>query len=214
MAKRGNSRKALARRRRFIEIGAMISWLTRFFGKAAHEREGPVPAIGFFRDDILLFTGAGFYILNANEFDELRRIALTPNQQSEYRKILMYANGRELRRLRLENKLCRAFALQRNTMDEVIMPWRRYFGESTLDQGFNIALGAIGWTWSRFGEFRGEVLANPSPGILLDGGNQKIFIPQRALESIVIWPTKAVFRYDRRAIHLDLLEPEWTEYDH
>ncbi|RWP12305.1 MAG: hypothetical protein EOR00_27160 [Mesorhizobium sp.] len=193
----------------------MTAWLGKIW-KAVRRPSGQRPKIdetvgvGHYGNNILFALHLGFFVLNRDEFEQLRLRALSPSDQAEYRKLSIYAGGRELSKLQLEQDLCRQLEAEISRPGESLVQRRRIFAGETLEQGILIAVGAL--EWSLRSQVTIERLTEPTPGILISGAGERVFVPEKDLESVALWPDHAVFRYPGSSIHLNFLEPEWTAF--
>ena len=95
----------------------MTAWLSTIW-KAIWRPSGKIPSVdeavglGHYGDDFLIALHEGFFVLSREKFAELRLRALSPTDQAEYRKLLIYSGGRELRKAELEQRLCKHLAIE------------------------------------------------------------------------------------------------------
>ena len=205
-------------------IRNVSTFLARLFiRKKANESSWGIGAYDGFS---LLATPAGFFVLDRNEMSAARAAALSRDEAREHARPQIVSFSRKSKfdsakvhhRQRLSEKICVWYAAQFETKMRAFYTQqgeqpreRRLFAGSCLRLGKRIVVGAIDWNWSRFGTLLVEEIAGPVAGTLirLEGHQETIFLPFDDLQTVTMWPTKAVFRYPARSIILDLYEPEW-----
>lgn len=214
-------------------------WLEKLFGKRDERTvEQQRLCIGFFGNFVLLATPTGFFVVNRDQFESLRLRALSESDDREYGRLLIgpaeifdpkNAAGIQKQRQRksYEDRICEFIS------DEYIQAWLRFNKdgeghpprferkdfwvdsiEQGIEQGVVIAIAAIEWGWSGYGDYQFEELNGPVPGTLISQKDyDSIFIPSPDLRSVCVWHTKAVFRYPGRSIIVDLIQPSWESLE-